>query len=161
MATPIKGDLTCVLSTCLEIIVQVDCIVNIMQGTTACIDIQFFNKAGEALNLDRFSEIQILLFDELECGLANFWSPDIPTGEKGFLIDILQTVNTVGTYTNKGLLQICLSKECTSTSPGNVFAEIRLVEIVDGKEEIYGIPCLLVAKILESKIYKNIDTKCG
>ena len=161
MATPIKGDLTCVLSTCLEIIAQVDCIVNVLQGTTACIDIQFFNKNGEALDLDRFSDIQILLFDELECGLANFWYPDIPTGEKGFLIEILQTVDTSGNYTNKGLVRICLTKECTSTSPGNIFAEIRLTENTTDGEEIYGITCIQVAKILESKIYKNLDTKCG
>lgn len=156
-----KGDLTCVLSTCTEIIAQVDCIINILQGATGCVDIQFFDKYGEALDLDRFSEIQVFLYDELECGLVNFWYPDVPTGEKGYLIEILQTVDTNGNYTNKGLIRVCLDKGCTSTSPGRIFAEIRLTEIVTGKEEIYGISCIQVAKILESKIYKNLNTKCG
>ena len=63
------------------IIAQVECIIIIMQGTTACIDIQFFNKEGKPLDLDRFDEIQILLFNELECAVANFCWPDFtPTG---------------------------------------------------------------------------------
>ncbi len=157
-----KGDLTCVLSTCAEIIAQVDCTINILQGATGCLDIQFFGKDELPLNLDRFSEIQVLLFDELECGLVNFWYPSVPTGEKGFLIQILQETDTSGDITNKGLIRICLTKECTGTSPGNIFAEIRLTEPIDGDgEEIYGVSCLYVAKILESKIYKNLNTKCG
>lgn len=159
--TPNNGDLTCALSVCARIFAQVDCIKDILQGTTACIDIQFFGTDELPLDLDRFSDIQVLLFDELECGLANFWYPDIPTGEKGFFIEILQQTDTSGNVTNKGLIRICLSKECTSTSPGNIFAEIRLTEMTSGGEEIYGISCLQVAKILESKIYKNLDTRCG
>jgi len=77
--TPNSGDPTCVLSVCARIIAQVDCIVYILQGTTACIDIQLFDADGEPLNLDRLKEIQVLLFNELDCPLVNFWWPEVPT----------------------------------------------------------------------------------
>tara|TARA_R110001592_G_scaffold162601_1_gene396210 strand:+ start:15044 stop:15523 length:480 start_codon:yes stop_codon:yes gene_type:complete len=154
-----KGDLTCVLSTCTKIIAQVSCVTNILQGATGCMEIQFFGKDGLPLDIDRFTEIQILLYNELDCGIINFWHPAVPSGKTGAIIDVLQTLNA-GIYTKKGLVKICLSKTCTATSPANIFAEIRLTELVSGKEEIYGISCLNVAKILESKIHKNINTNC-
>jgi hypothetical protein len=163
--TPQSGDPTCVLSICGRIIAQVDCIVYIMQGTTGCIDIQLFDKDGQPLDLTQFSDIQIQLFNEFECVIANFWYPSIPTGSRGFLIEILQYTNQSGRIINKGLLRICLSRECTATIPSAIFAEILLTKpgsVTGGSEEVIGIPCIQVASILESKIYKNGgNTGCG
>ena len=170
---PTPSDPTCALTICGRIIAQVDCIKYIMQGTSACIDIQLFGADGKPLDLDRFCEIQIQLTNELECVIANFWYPDVPTGSKGFDIQILQYTSTGGHIINKGLLRICLSANCTFVSTGAVFAEIILKEcLLTGEEQIltgvptptglpdpagetFGIPCLQVANILNSKIAKN------
>ena len=178
---PTPSDPQCALTYCGRIAAQVDCIKYIMQGTTACIDIQLFGSDDKPLDLDDFCDIQIQLTNELECVIANFWWPDIPSGAKGLLIDILQYSDTDGKIYNKGLLRICLTANCTKVSPGNIFAEILLTECADantgetaitgvgptgafptGTEEIFGIPCLWVGTILESKIYKNgNDSGCG
>jgi len=159
---PYKGDINCAISVCLMIIAQVECIVIIMQGTTACIDIQFFNKEGKPLDLNRFDDIKILLFNELECAVANFCWPDpAPTGSKCFPIDILQYTATDGKIHNKGLLRICLTKECTASTLGALFAEIILTETeTDGIEEITGISCLKVAEIVPSRIQNLGDPLC-
>ena len=164
---PTPSDPQCSLTYCGRIIAQVDCIKYIMQGTTACIDIQLFGANDLPLNLDNICDIHIQLTNELECVVANFWYPDIPSGSKGFLIDVLQFTDTSGVIHNEGLIRICLSAECTKVSPGNIFAEILLTECANentgdptgylptGTAEVYGIPCLWVATILESKINKN------
>jgi hypothetical protein len=144
-----------------------------MQGTSACIDIQLFGADGTPLDLDQFCEMQIQLTSELECVIANFWYPSVPTGSKGFDIEILQYTTTNGHIVNKGLLRICLSTNCTLTTTGAVFAEIILKEcLLTGQQQIltgvptptglpepsgdtFGIPCLQVASILNSKIAKN------
>lgn len=164
--TPASGDPKCVLSVCARIIAQVDCIVYILQGTTACIDIQLFDADGLPLDLRRFKEIQALLFDELECTVANFWWPSVPTGCRGFEIEVLQYEDTAGDIINEGLIQICLDSTCTGISPGNIFAELRLVEdkSVTGApaEEVFGIRCLQVAVIQESTIFNNgCDQGCS
>lgn len=167
---PTSGDPTCVLTICSRIIAQVDCIKYVMQGTSACIDIQFFESDGTPLNLDRFCDIQIQLTNEYDCVVVNFWHPTVLTGSRGFEIDILQYITTNGEIVNKGLLRICLSDVCTLTSPGAIFAEILLKEcLLTGEEQIltgvptptgadgetFGVTCLQVAKIIESKIAKN------
>lgn len=156
--TPRTGDPTCVLSTCARIIAQVDCVLNVLQGATGCIEIQLFNKEGKPLDLDRFSEMHVMLYDELECVVANFFWPNVPTGCTGHLIEILQRTTSTGTIVDKGLIKVCLSKECTSRSPGKIFAEIRLTEPATetgGTDDIIGVKCIWVAQILESLIYKN------
>lgn len=176
---PTPSDPQCALTYCGRIAAQVDCIKYIMQGTTACIDFQLFGADDLPLNLDNFCDIQIQLDNELECVIANFWYPDIPSGARGFLLDILQFTDTSGTIHNEGMIRICLSSACTKTSPGNIFAEILLTECANantgnptgvgptgafptGTPEVFGIPCLWVATILESKIYKNgSDSGCG
>jgi hypothetical protein len=177
---PTPSDPQCALTYCGRIIAQVDCIKWIMQGTTACIDIQLFGSDELPLNLDNFCDIHLQLTNELDCVVANFWWPDIPSGGKGFYIDILQFTDTSGKIHNEGLIRICLSADCTKVSPGNVFAEILLTEcsgntgetgvtgvgptgaFPTGTAEVFGIPCLWVATILESKIYKNGgDSGCG
>lgn len=166
---PTPSDPTCALTVCGSIIAQVDCIKYIMQGTSSCIDIQFFDANGTPLDLDRFCDIQIQLTNEFDCVVANFWYPDVPTGSRGFDIEILQYTTTGGHIVNKGLLRICLSTACTLTSPTAIFAEILLKEcLLTGEQEIltgvptpieygdsFGIPCLMIAKITESKIAKN------
>ena len=84
--TPINGDPKCALTLCGKIIAQVDCIIVIMQGTDGCIDIQFFDKDGKLLDLSKYTEIQIMLYNEFDCTVANFWWPSIPTGCKGLLM---------------------------------------------------------------------------
>lgn len=175
---PTPSDPSCALTYCGRIIAQVDCIKYIMQGTTACIDIQFFAADETPLNLNDFCDIQVQLFDEFECVLANFWWPDIPSGSKGFYLDILQYTATGGTIVNEGMIRICLDADCTKSSPSNIFAEILLTEcpgtdtgvtgvgptgeFPTGTQEIFGIPCFQVAKILESKIHKNGgNSGCG
>jgi hypothetical protein len=167
---PTPGDPTCALTICGRIIAQVDCIKYIMQGTSACIDIQFFGADEKPLDLDQFCDIQIQLTNEFDCVVVNFWYPDVPTGSRGFDIDILQYTTTGGHIVNKGLLRICLTNSCTLTSPGAIFAEILLKEcLLTGEQQIltgvptptsgsgdsFGIPCLQVARIIESKIAKN------
>ncbi len=154
--TPYRGDPRCTISVCLMIFAQVECIILIMQGTTACIDIQFFNKEGKPLNLDRFDSLQILLFNELDCPIANFYYPDVPTGCKGFPMEILQWTDDKGHIHNKGLVRVCLTKECTAlASPGAVFAEMILTELeTGGYEDVIGISCLKVADIIPSRINK-------
>ena len=171
---PTPSDPQCSLTYCGRIIAQVDCIKYIMQGTTACIDIQLFGANDLPLNLDNICDIHIQLTNELECVVANFWYPDIPSGSKGFLIDVLQFTDTSGVIHNEGLIRICLSAECTKVSPGNIFAEILLTECANentgdhtgylptGTAEVYGIQCLWVATILEYKINKNGGSSgCG
>jgi hypothetical protein len=163
---PVAGDPTCVLTVCGKIIAQVDCIKYILQGTYACIDIQFFNENQELLDLDDYHNIQVQLTNELECVVVNYWYPTVPTGSTGFIIEILQHTLTDGRVMNKGLLRLCLSNECTLTSPSLIFAEILLykqAEINTGSQlfqsnDAFGIPCLQVAKIIESKIAKNGGT---
>jgi len=158
--TPYKGDINCTMSVCLMIIAQVECIVIIMQGTTACIDIQFFNKEGKPLNLDRFDEIKILLFNELECAVANFCYPEL-LGSKCFPLEILQYTTTDGKIHNEGLIRICLTKECTSLTLGALFAEILLYEReTGGVEDITGISCLKVAEVVSSRIQNSGDPLC-
>jgi hypothetical protein len=166
---PTPSDPSCALTICGSIIAQVDCIKYIMQGTSACIDIQFFASDGTTLDLDRFCDIQIQLTNEFDCVVANFWYPGVPTGSRGFDIDILQYTTTSGHIVNKGLLRICLPSNCTITSPTAIFAEILLKEclltgelgIITGVPtpieygDSFGIPCLQIAKITESKIAKN------
>ena len=166
---PTPSDPSCALTICGSIIAQVDCIKYIMQGTSACIDIQFFGSDEKPLDLDRFCDIQIQLTNEFDCVVANFWYPGVPTGSRGFDIEVLQYTTTGGHIVNKGLLRICLSNNCTLTSPGAIFAEILLREcLLTGEQgiltgvptpteygESFGIPCLQIAKITESKIAKN------
>jgi len=168
---PTPSDPQCALTYCGRIIAQVDCIKWIVQGTSACIDIQLFNANDKPLNLDTICDIHVQLTNELECVVANFWYPDVPSGSKGFLIDILQYTDTSGTIYNEGLIRICLPSSCTYVSPGNIMAEILLTEcggntgdptgvgptgaLPTGSAEIYGIPCLWVATIVESKIAQN------
>ncbi len=166
---PTPSDPTCALTICGSIIAQVDCIKYIMQGTSACIDIQFFSADEKPLDLDRFCDIQIQLTNELDCVVANFWYPDIPSSARGFLLNILQYTDTSGKIHNEGIIRICLTSICTKTSPGNIFTEILLTECANvntgnptGTADVFGIPCLLIAKILESKIYKNGNASgCG
>ena len=159
---PTANDPTCVLTICGSIIAQVNCIRYIMQGTGACIDIQFFNSDGTPLDLDRFSNIQIQLTDELGCVVANFWYPSVPAGSRGFSIKVLQYLTTDGHIADKGLLRICLPSKCTIISPSSVFAEIFLKEdLLTGSSKSaaygnsFGITCLQIAKITESRIIKN------
>ena len=170
---PTPSDPQCALTFCGRIIAQVDCIKWIVQGTSACIDIQLFNANDKPLNLDTICDIHVQLTNELECVVANFWYPDVPSGSKGFLIDILQYTDTSGVIHNEGLIRICLPSDCTYVSPGNIMAEILLTEcggntgetgvtgvgptgtLPTGSSEVYGIPCLWVATIVESKIAKN------
>ena len=70
----------------------------------------------------------------------------------------MQRTTASGTIVNKGIIKVCLPKECTSRSPGKIFAEIRLTEPATetgGTEDIIGVKCIWVAQILESSIYKN------
>jgi hypothetical protein len=160
--TPRRGDPNCAISVCLAIFAQVECIIVIMQGTTACIDIQFFDKNGKPLDLSQYDEFRILLFDELECAIANFYYPDVPSGCKGFPIEILQYTTTDGKIHNEGLVRICLTKECTSLmSTGAIFAEMLLTyRDTAGTEEVQGISCLKVADVVPSRI-NNIDCDSG
>ena len=161
--TPNTGDPKCALTLCGRIIAQVDCIIIIMQGTNGCIDLQFFDKDGKPLDLTKYSEIQIMLYNEFDCTVANFWWPSIPTGCKGLLMTILQYVNSKGQIVNKGKIRICLDPACTKTSPSAIFAEILLTELsTGGQVETSGIPCLQVAQITPSRIYQNgCDTGCS
>ena len=119
-----------------------------------------------------FCDIHLQLFNELDCVVANFWYPAIPSGSKGFLIDILQYTDSKGVIQNEGLIRICLTADCTKTSPGALYAEILLTECASqatgnptgvgptgappsGTPEIFGIGCLQVGIILESRIHKN------
>ena len=159
---PTPSDPQCALTYCGRIIAQVDCIKYIVQGTSACIDIQLFNANDQPLDLDTICDIHVQLTNELDCVIANFWYPDVPSGSKGFLIDILQFTDTSGVIHNEGLIRVCLPSTCTNTSPGNISAEILLTEcggntgtLPTGSAEVFGIPCLWVATIVESKIAKN------
>ncbi len=154
--TPASGDPKCALTLCGRIIAQVDCIKIIMQGTSACIDIQFFGADGKPLDLSKFTEIQIMLYNEFDCTVANFWWPDVPTGCKGFPMTIMQYIDDKGRLHNEGLVRICLDTACTKISPTAIFAEILLTELTTaGTAETFGISCLQVAKIAPSKIYEN------
>ncbi len=161
--TPITGAPTCALTLCGKIIAQVDCIIVIMQGTDGCIDIQFFDKDGKLLDLSKYTEIQIMLYNEFDCTVANFWWPSIPTGCKGLLMTILQYTDSKGVIHNKGKIRICLDPACTKASPSAIFAEILLTESTTaGTAETSGIPCLQVAKIIASRIYENgCDDGCS
>ena len=161
--TPISGDPKCALTLCGRIIAQVDCVKIIMQGTNGCIDLQFFGTDNKPLDLTKFTEIQIMLYNEFDCTIANFWWPSIPTGCKGLLMTILQYTDAKGVIHNKGMIRICLDPACTKTSPSGIFAEILLTELTTaGTVETSGIPCLQVAKIIPSRIYENgCDDGCS
>jgi hypothetical protein len=155
---PQSSDPSCTISLCGRVIAQVNCVLILLQGNTGCIDVQLFDKDGTPLDLTQLSNIELQLFNELDCVVANFWYPSVPTGSRGFAIDILQYTTSNQNIANKGLIRICLSQECTSVLPSAIFAELRLTRpdvYTGGFDEIIGIPCIQVAKILESKIYKN------
>ncbi len=161
--TPINGDPKCALTLCGKIIAQVDCVKVIMQDTDGCIDLQFFGIDNKPLDLSKFTEIQIMLYDEFDCTVANFWWPSVPTGCKGLIMTILQYVNAKGQIVNKGQIRICLDRACTKGSPSNIFAEILLTDLTTaGTAETTGIPCLQVAKIIPSRIFQNgCDDGCS
>lgn len=148
------SDETCALTTCKQIIAQVNCISYIMQGTDACINIQFFDIDGHPLDISNFCSIQSLLFNELDCPISNF----IFTGNQlEDNITILQYQENDRIY-NKGLIQICLSSELTaSILPGQLFIELLMAtcETYDTDSTYHGITCLKVGVILESKILKH------
>ena len=104
-----------------------------------------------------------MLYNEFDCTIANFWWPDVPTGCKGFIMDILQYTDAKGVVHNEGMIRICLDPACTKTSPSSIFAEILLTELTTaGTSETSGIPCLQVAKIIPSRIYANgCDDGCS
>ena len=79
-----------------------------------------------------------------------------------FPIEILQYTTTDGTIHHKGLIRICLTKECTSViGPGALFAEILLTETeTGGAEDITGISCLKVAEIIPSRIQNLGEPLC-
>jgi hypothetical protein len=156
---------SCVLSTCAKIFAQVNCTLTLLQGTTGCIDIQLFGANRLPLNNDSIASMQIMLFNEYDCVVSNFFYPNVPLGCKGFIANSLQYEVTGSHLVNEGIWQICLSSECTSTVPSSIYAELR-IEMnppqtgVPG--DIIGIRCLKVADIIPSKIYKNgCDTGCG
>ena len=156
---------SCTLSTCAKIFAQVNCVINLLQGTTGCIEIQLFDANKLPLNNDDISSMQIMLFNEFDCVVTNFFYPTIPVGCRGFIAESLQYEITGGTIVNEGLWQICLSSVCTSTLPSSIFAELRLEmnpALTGGFGDIIGIRCLKVADIIPSKIYKNgCDDGCG
>ena len=129
---PTPSDPQCALTYCGRIIAQVDCIKWIVQGTSACIDIQLFGANDSPLDLDTICDIHIQLTNELDCVVANFWYPNVPSGSKGFLMDVLQFTDTSGVIHNEGLIRICLPADCTYSSPGNISAEILLTECAGG-----------------------------
>lgn len=150
----------CALTLCGRIFAQVDCIKYIMQGTSACIDIQFFNVDKKHLDLRDFSDIQIQLTNDFDKPVINFWYPSVPSGSGGSDIIILQETTTGGNIIDKGLIRICIPIESTYTTPGSIFAEIILKQQVNTgisspTDSSYGIPCIYVAKIIESKIALN------
>lgn len=152
---PNTGDLTCVLSVCSRLIAQVDCITYILQGTTACIDIQLFSADGTPLDLSRFSNIQVLLFDDLDCTVANSLWPAV-SGSSSPELKIMQYETTAGEIMKAGQLQVCLRTEDTGRPTGSIFAEIRLTEANTGEpDQVYGIKCIWVAVIQESKIWQH------
>ena len=156
---------SCSLSTCARIFAQVNCVLVLLQGTTGCINIQLFGANKLPLNNDDINSMQIMLFNEFDCVVANFFYPEVPQGCRGFVAESLQYTITDGTIVNEGLWQICLSSECTSTVPSSIFAELRIEmnpHFNEGFGDIIGIPCLKVADIIPSKIYKNgCDDGCG
>lgn len=147
------GDSTCVLSLCSTVTAQVDCIKQFLQGSTGCIDIQFFDVDGFQLDLDDYDLIKILIFNEFDCPIITYYWPGKPTGEcEGFLLEVLQHTDTAGNVFDKGLVRICFPAEVTKTSPGSLFAEIRLIQHSTSHQNTIGIKCIKVAQIIESKI---------
>lgn len=144
----------CELSTCSQIGAQVNCVLVLLQGTNGFIDVQFIDSDGTALDLSNVTNIDILLFDEFGCSVADFKYPDTTGSE---VIQILQVNNTDGTFNNKGIVRLYISTQISSISPGNVFAEIRITEggETGQPDNIYGISCIWVMTIKESKIYQN------
>ena len=150
---PTPSDPSCSLSYCARVTAQVDCIQYITQGSTRCVDIQFFGTDGNPLNLDNYTLIQVSLFNELEYPVANYYYPGVPTGQcSGFLIEILQDTDTSGNITDEGLLRICISSDISRRFVGTLYAEVRLIQQTTSNTDITGIPCIAVAKIIESKI---------
>lgn len=153
--TPKGGDPTCVLSLCSKVTAQVDCIKQFLQGSTGCIDIQFFGDNGLPLDLDDYDLIEVLIFNEFDCPIVTYYWPGKPTGGcEGFLLEILQYTNTGGDIVNEGLVRICFPAAVTRTSPSTLFAEIRLVQQSTVQQDTIGIKCIAVAQIIESKIEK-------
>lgn len=154
---------SCVLSTCARLFAQVNCTLTLLQGTSGCIDIQLFGADRLPLNNNNIDSMQIMLFNEYDCVVSNFFYPSVPPGCKGFVAESLQYEVTGGNSVNKGIWQICLTPECTSTVPSSIYAELKIEpSYMGGSSDIIGIRCLKVADIIPSKIYKNgCDTGCG
>ena len=143
----------CVVSTCLTIQAYVDCVLKIAQGASACVDIQLANANGTPLDVNEWDRIDILLYDEYDCPIANYAWPTSETGCPAYLIDILQTENTDGIISNKGLIEICLSPVMTAQiQPSKIYAEIRLSRNDNPtKTTVIIIPCIWILTIVESK----------
>jgi hypothetical protein len=146
----------CGISPCASIYAQVSCLLMLLQGTTGCVDIQLFDKDKLPLNSDDIQSMQIMLFNEFNCVIAEYYYPVIPELCQGYLIESLQYVFN-GHIINEGLFRICLSESVTSTIPSAIFAEIRLEmkpTYTGDIPDIVGIRCLQIANILPSKIYQ-------
>jgi hypothetical protein len=146
----------CGISPCASIYAQVSCLLMLLQGTTGCIDIQLFDKDKLPLNSDDIQSMQIMLFNEFNCVIAEYYYPVIPELCQGYLIESLQYVFN-GHIIDEGLFRICLTESVTSTIPSAIFAEIRLEmkpTYTGDIPDIVGIRCLQIANILPSKIYQ-------
>jgi hypothetical protein len=134
------------VSVCGRISVQVTCLNNIYQGEDAEITLQFLDSAGAALDLNNYTNIIGLLYNEYSSAIATY---TYPTTTDSYEL----TINDDGTAT------IFIQSALTSTLiAGKLFIEFKLNEVdtaYDNGVKTTIIPCLEIGAI-QSSLFNSV-----
>ena len=145
------------ISECKKFFALVDCVHPVFQGESATVNIQLADSDREKLDLDIFSEIYLLAFDERDQTVATYrW----PTSTTDLPIIILQHLESHG-IVDEGLFSIDFTGQMTENYlSGRIFVEIRLTRVpytendVPGTDLVDVISCLHVVTIKPSRIVR-------
>lgn len=134
----------------------IDCLIDIVQGSRAVIDIQLWAADATALDLSLLSAIQVFLMNEYNNVVGIFSNPELIGSDLDYELEILQT-GTGSSIQNKGLVRLVLPASLTETIPsGRLFAQISITYTpttgsATGDEDTTILGCLTVANVLTNR----------
>ena len=125
---------------CESYAVQSKCIHQILQGTTAEIELFIidYNSDTYVKIRDTITEFKIALINEF--------------GDVVFYVDDANIIDTFSL--DEYSFKIKITDEISKKYTGKLFAEV--IFKFENSEDVYGFPCVLVANLIESKILKYI-----
>lgn len=121
--------------------VQSKCIHQILQGTTAEIELFVIGYISDTYVKvrDNITEFKIALINEF--------------GDVVFYVDAETNIDTFSL--DEYSFKIKITDEISKKYTGKLFAEV--IFKFENSEDVYGFPCVLVANLVESKILKYIN----